>query len=246
MNGIQGVVLAAGQGTRLRPTSRVVNKHLLDVYDQPMIWYPLMTLRNSGVTDIVVVTEESAIPDFRTILEPCTGVNIRLVSQRGRPGVAGALASVEAEVTGSPIVVLLGDTLFQLPLREATDAFLSDGYPAQILLGPVQPDRASSYGIATLRGDRVVDVTEKPAIPSSALAVLGCYWYDDSVFDRIRAIRPSPRGELEISDVNASYAREGKLSHRHLSGWTADAGTPAGKLRAALLVAIEKGVRLEL
>jgi glucose-1-phosphate thymidylyltransferase len=243
---MRGVVLAAGRGTRLHPTTLVVNKHLLDVYDRPMIHYPLATLRDSGVTEVLVVTSERWIADFKVVLDQFEGLRVEYVAQHSANGVAGALASVEPWVDGRHLLVVLGDTLLQLPPREATEAYLHGRYPAQVLLCPVPSHRTSQYGIATVRDGRVVDVREKPGHPGSNLSVVGCYWYDDSVFDRIRALEVSARGELEISDVNASYAQEGRLAHRMASGWVADAGTPSGKLRATMLVALEKGIHLEL
>lgn len=243
---VRGVVLAGGSGTRLRPTSSVINKHLLDVYDRPMIWYPLTTLRESGVEDVVIVTDERWIGEFKVVLGAFEGLSIEYVSQPEPRGVAGALACAEPAVGQSRLLVILGDTLLQLPVGAATEAFLAGPDPAQVLLCPVDGDQARHYGIATLRDGRVVDVHEKPAHPASDLSVVGCYWYDASVFDRIRALHPSPRGELEISDLNAGYARAGRLAHRMVSGWVADAGTPSGKLRAAMLVALADGVRLYL
>jgi glucose-1-phosphate thymidylyltransferase len=243
---LRGVVLAGGNGTRLHPTSLVLNKHLLDVYDRPMICYPLATLRDSGVTEVVIVTGKRWIRDFRSVLASFDGLCIEYAVEPEATGVAGALAAAESAVTGCAIVVMLGDTLLQLPVRAATSAFLENGHAAQVLLHPVHPHRARHYGIAVLRDGCVDDIQEKPVLAASALSVVGCYWYDESVFDRIRKLTPSARGELEISDLNALYAQEGKLAHQLASGWVADAGTPAGKLRAALLVALERGVQLEL
>jgi glucose-1-phosphate thymidylyltransferase len=243
---LRGVVLAGGNGTRLRPTTLAVNKHLLDVYDEPMIRYPLRTLRESGIVDVVVVTDERSLDDFRAVVGRIDGLNIDYVTQASATGVAGALASVEPAVAGSRLLVILGDTLLQLSVAAASEAYLCSGQPAQVLLCPVPPHRARQYGIAMFSNGKLVDVEEKPNRDGSCLSVVGCYWYDDSVFDRIRSLRPSSRGELEISDINASYAREGRLAHRMLSGWVADAGTPTGKLRASLLVALQKGVHLEL
>lgn len=243
---LRGVVLAGGSGVRLRPTTAVVNKHLLDVYDRPMIWYPLQTMRASGVRDVVIVTGERWIEDFMTVLAPFEGLNIRYAAEEEPRGVAAALSFAEPFVSASPILVVLGDTLLQLPVTAGSAEFLAHEHAAQVLLCPVLPHRARHFGIATFKDGCLVQIEEKPSTAGSDLSVVGCYWYDESVFDRIRALRPSARGELEISDLNASYLREGSLAHQLASGWIADAGTPEGKLRASLLVALERGVALEL
>jgi glucose-1-phosphate thymidylyltransferase len=238
---VKGVVLAGGFGTRLAPMTRVVNKHLLDVFDQPMVYYPIQALARAGITDVVVVTG-AELEQFRALLGDGSelGVSLTYVRQEGAGGIAEALGLVRPHAGGGPVVAILGDNLFQDDLRPYVEAFRAQGGGARILLKRVEDARR--FGVATVDGDRIVKIVEKPAQPASDLAVTGCYMYDARMFDIVAGLRPSDRGELEITDVNNAYIERGELRFDVLPGWWTDAGTHPSKLKASILVALTKGV----
>ncbi|MGN6377757.1 MAG: sugar phosphate nucleotidyltransferase [Gaiellales bacterium] len=237
---MKGVVLAGGFGTRLAPMTRVVNKHLLDVFDQPMVYYPIQALARAGVTEVVVVTG-AEVEQFRALLGDGSdlGVSLTFVQQDGAGGIAEALGLVREHADG-PLVAILGDNLFQDDLRPYVDAFREQGRGARVLLKQVADARR--FGVATVDGERIVEIVEKPAQPGSDLAVTGCYMYDHQVFEIVDGLRPSERGELEITDVNNAYIARGELRYDVLPGWWTDAGTHPSKLKASILVALTKGV----
>jgi glucose-1-phosphate thymidylyltransferase len=239
---VRGVILAGGLGTRLLPMTRVTNKHLLPVYDRPMIYYPLQQLVHAGVRDILVVTGGEHAGDFLKLLRNGQEFgleHLRYAYQDGEGGIADALRLAEFFAAGEPVVVILGDNLFQDPLAPVIDAFRRDPTGAQLLLKSVEdPER---FGVATVEGDRVVRIVEKPRSPETSLAVTGCYLFDARVFEIIRTLEPSARGELEITDVNNRYLEWGALRHHELSGWWTDAGTVPSLHRAANLVAADRG-----
>jgi len=235
---VKGVILAGGLGTRLLPMTRVTNKHLLPVYDRPMIYYPIQQLVHAGVRDILVVTGGDSAGDFLKLLRNGGDFgleHLRYAYQEGEGGIAEALGLAEFFASGEPIVVILGDNIFQDSLRPAVDAFRSDPAGAMILLKEV--DDPERFGVARVDGSRVVEIIEKPAEPPSRLAVTGCYLYDARVFDVIRTLSPSKRGELEITDVNNRYLEWGALRHHRVAGWWTDAGTVPSLHRASRLVA---------
>jgi glucose-1-phosphate thymidylyltransferase len=238
---MKGVVLAGGHGTRLAPMTNVVNKHLLDVFDQPMVYYPLQALERSGITDVVLVTG-AEIEQFRTLLGDGSGLGLRIeyVQQEGAGGIAEALGLAKPFVGDDSLVAVLGDNLFQDDLAPYVQAFREQGGGARILLKHVEDARR--FGVATVDGDRITKIEEKPASPETDLAVTGCYMYDGRVFDIISTLRPSARGELEITDVNNAYIEAGELHFDILNGWWTDAGTHPSKLKASILVALTKGV----
>ncbi len=238
---MKGVVLAGGYGTRLAPMTRVVNKHLLDVFDQPMVYYPLRALAQAGISDVVLVTG-AEIDQFRALLGDGgdLGVRIEYVQQPGAGGIAEALGLVRPHADGESLVAILGDNLYQDDLTPYVEAFARQGGGARILLKQVEDARR--FGVATVEGDRITEIVEKPAEPSSDLAVTGCYMYDPEVFDVITGLRPSGRGELEITDVNNAYIARGQMHFDVLRGWWTDAGTHPSKLKASILVALTKGV----
>jgi glucose-1-phosphate thymidylyltransferase len=240
---VKGVVLAGGLGTRWLPVTRVINKHLLDVFDEPMIFFPIRTLVAAGITDIVLVTGQE-IDQFETLLGDGTelGATISYAQQAGELGIADALAKAEPFVGSERMVVILGDNVFQEDLSEYVAAYRDQPSGAKLLLKRVALEDARRFGVVTLDGGRIVAVTEKPSDPPSDLVVTGCYMYDARVFDVVRGLEPSARGELEITDVNNAYVRTGDLTHDVLRGWWTDAGTPPSKLKASILVALEKGV----
>jgi glucose-1-phosphate thymidylyltransferase len=239
---VKGVILAGGLGTRLLPMTRVTNKHLLPVYDRPMIYYPLQQLVHAGIRDILVVTGGEHAGDFLKLLRNGQEFGLeqlRYAYQEGEGGIADALGLAEFFAGGEPLVVVLGDNLFQDSLAPVIEAFRRDPTGAQLLLKRVaDPER---FGVATVEGDRVVRIVEKPARPETSLAVTGCYLYDARVFEIVRTLERSARGELEITDVNNRYLEWGALRHHELSGWWTDAGTVPSLHRAADLVAAERG-----
>jgi len=223
---MKGVILAGGQGTRLHPITRVINKHLLPVYDQPMIHYPIRCLVGAGIDAITIVTNAQHIDAFRQVLSDGADLGARhlnFAEQRGARGIADALTCAEASVSGERCCVVLGDNLFGGDLTGAARRFVQQPSGAKIMLKPV--DDPHRFGIAELEGDRLVRIVEKPDDPPSNLAVTGVYFYDGDVFDICRTLAPSERGELEISDVNNHYLTRGDLTYERLDGWWADAGT---------------------
>lgn len=235
---MKGVVLAGGLGTRLLPMTRVTNKHLLPVYDRPMIYYPLQQLVHAGIQDILVVTGGDSAGDFLKLLRNGHDFgleHLRYAYQEGEGGIAEALGLAEYFAAGEPVAVILGDNIFQDRLAPAIEAFRDDPAGAMIMLKEVEdPER---FGVAKVEGERVLDIIEKPMNPASRLAVTGCYLYDARVFDIIKTLAPSDRGELEITDVNNRYIEWGEMRHHVVEGWWTDAGTVASLHRAADLVA---------
>ena len=240
---MRGVVLAGGLGTRLHPVTKIVNKHLLDVFDEPMIYYPTRTLAQAGITEIVIVTGKE-IDQFKELLGDGRelGVDLVYAQQEGELGIAHALLQAEPHLDGGPVAVILGDNIFQEDLSSHVAAFAKQGGGARLLLKRVSPDDARRFGVATVHGDRILRIEEKPREPASDLVVTGFYAYDSEVMDVIRSLRPSARGEYEITDVNNTYAGADNLTFAVLQGWWTDAGTPASKLKAAILVSLAKGV----
>ena len=238
---MKGVVLAGGFGTRLAPMTRVVNKHLLDVFDQPMVHYPLRSLQQAGIEDVVLVTG-AEIEQFQTLLGDGEGLGLSItyVQQQGAGGIAEALALTRPHVGSHPVVAILGDNLFQDDLSPYVAAFREQGGGARVLLKQVEDARR--FGVATIDGDRISRIDEKPSEPATDLAVTGCYMYDNRVFEIAEGLEPSERGELEITDVNNAYIETGDLHFDVLPGWWTDAGTHPSKLKASILVALTKGV----
>ena len=235
---MKGVILAGGTGSRLFPLTRVTNKHLLPVYDRPMIFYPIQTLVNAGVTDILLVTGGHSAGDFLRLLGNGKDFGLKHINytyQEGEGGIADALRLAEHFADGGPICVVLGDNIIETNIIRACEEFAERPQGARIILREVSdPER---FGVPVFDGDRIVRIEEKPKEPKSRFAVIGIYMYDATVFDRIRRLRPSGRGELEITDVNNQYLEEGTLSYSVLEGWWTDAGTFDSLLRANNLVA---------
>jgi glucose-1-phosphate thymidylyltransferase len=240
---VKGVVLAGGLGTRLHPMTKVVNKHLLDVFDEPMIFFPLRTLARAGIRDVVLVTGQET-DQFKALLGDGSELGVRIVYevQEGELGIAHALGRAASHVEDERIVVILGDNIFQEDISPYVGSFSRQPRGAKLLLKRVAPQEARRFGVATVEEDRIVSIEEKPQVPKSDLVVSGCYMYDSRVFEIIDGLTPSARGELEITDVNNAYAESGDLTFHIVRGWWTDAGTPASKLKASVLVALEKGV----
>ena len=235
---MKGVVLAGGLGTRLRPLTSVTNKHLLPVYNQPMIYYPIQTLVNAGITDIMVVTGGSSAGDFLRLLGNGKAFGLKHLNytyQDGEGGIAEALSLVEHFAAGEPVCVVLGDNIIEGNIRGAVAAYQRQDRGAKIILKKV-PD-PQRFGVPRLDGARVVCIDEKPVKPQSDYAVIGVYMYDGDVYDIIRSLKPSARGELEITDVNNAYIERGAMTWEELEGWWSDAGTFESLLRASNLVA---------
>ena len=235
---MKGVVLAGGTGSRLYPLTKITNKHLLPIYDKPMIYYPIQTLVDAGIQEILIVTGGKNAGDFLRLLANGKEFGLSHLNytyQEGEGGIAEALGLAEHFADGEKLCVILGDNLIEASIRQAVDDFRQQPLGAKLLLKEV-PD-AQRFGVAELVGDRIVGVEEKPRKPKSNYAVTGFYMYDPTVFDKIRTLVPSDRGELEITDVNNAYVREGTISFAFLDGWWTDAGTFDSLLRAANFVA---------
>jgi len=235
---MKGVILAGGSGSRLLPLTKITNKHLLPVYKQPMIYYPIRTLINAGIDDIMIVTGGNAAGDFLKLLGNGKEFGLKHLNytyQEGEGGIADALSLVEHFADKEPICVVLGDNIIEGNIRKAAEDYGKKGKGAQILLKEVNdPER---FGVPELDGDRVLRIDEKPDDPKSDFAVIGIYFYDSTVFDIIRGLEPSARGELEITDVNNHYIDRGEMMWNELDGWWTDAGTYESLLRATNLVA---------
>ena len=235
---MKGVVLAGGTGSRLLPLTKITNKHLLPIYDRPMIYYPIQTLVDADIRDILIVTGGRNAGDFLRLLgngKHFGLAHINYTYQEGEGGIADALSLAEHFADGQKICVVLGDNIIERDIRAAADRFRGQPRGAHILLKQV-PD-AGRFGVAEVAGGRVLGIEEKPLIPKSDYAVTGIYMYDTSVFDKIKTLVPSKRGELEITDVNNAYIREGTMTLSFLEGWWTDAGTFDSLLRAGNLVA---------
>jgi glucose-1-phosphate thymidylyltransferase len=236
---MKGVILAGGTGSRLHPLTKVTNKHLLPVYDEPMIYYPLKTLIDAGIKDILVVSGKGHVGHFLELLGSGSDFGVRLSYeiQKEAGGIAQALGLAEHFVDGDDVTVILGDNIYEDDVREHVESFRSG---ARIFLKPV-PD-AGRFGVAEVdaKNNRVLGIEEKPKQPRSNYAVTGLYIYDSSVFQIIRTLKPSGRGELEITDVNNDYIRKGTLSFSLLEGYWTDAGTFESLYRASELVRNKK------
>ena len=235
---MKGVVLAGGTGSRLFPLTKITNKHLLPIYDRPMIYYPIQTLVDAGITEILIVTGGRNSGDFLRLLANGKQFGLKHINytyQEGEGGIADALQLAEHFADGQPICVVLGDNIIEGNILEAANCFRKQEKGAHILLKEVHD--AERFGVAEVSGAHIVGIEEKPAKPKSNYAVTGIYMYDATVFDKIRTLVPSRRGELEITDVNNAYIREGSMTFSYLDGWWTDAGTFDSLLRAANLVA---------
>jgi glucose-1-phosphate thymidylyltransferase len=240
---MKGIVLAGGLGTRMHPVTKVINKHLLDVFDEPMIFYPIKSLARAGVTDLVVVTGQE-IDQFQRLLGDGSELGVRLTytKQEGELGIADALAKAEPFVKDDRMIVILGDNIFQDDLSPFIRSYEKQSGGAKLLLKRVAVEDAMRFGVASIDGDRIVEIVEKPREPASDFVVTGCYMYDSQVFKIVEGLTPSGRGELEITDVNNTYAEWGEATFDIIQGWWTDAGTPQSKLKASILVALNKGV----
>ncbi len=235
---MKGVVLAGGTGSRLYPLTKITNKHLLPIYDKPMIYYPIETLVNAGIRDILIVTGGKNSGDFLRLLSNGKQFGLKHLDytyQEGEGGIADALSLAEHFADGDRLCVILGDNIIEKNILKAAEDFSRQPAGAKILLKQV-PD-AGRFGVAEIAGGRIVGIEEKPAHPKSDYAVTGIYFYDATVFQKVKELKPSGRGELEITDVNNAYIREGLMTYDFLDGWWTDAGTFDSLRRATNLVA---------
>ncbi|MSR46567.1 MAG: spore coat protein [Planctomycetes bacterium] len=233
---MKGVILAGGLGSRLMPLTKVTNKHLLPIFQKPMIHYPLECLVKGGVKDVLIVTGGDSAGHFLRLLGSGSdfGARIYYAYQQGEGGIADALRLAEAFIAGDRVAVVLGDNILQRSIKPSVDRFLAQSSGARILLKEV-PD-PQRFGVAEVKGDEVVGIVEKPKQPKSNLAVTGIYFYDAQVFDIIRTLQPSGRGELEITDVNNAYLAKRQLQWDRVEGWWSDAGTFESLYKASTLV----------
>jgi glucose-1-phosphate thymidylyltransferase len=222
---MKGVILAGGLGTRLYPLTKITNKHLLPVYSKPMIYYPIECLVRAGITDIMIVTGGNSAGDFIRLLENGEEFGLQRLHyayQKGEGGIAAALALARGFVENQKVCVVLGDNILQYSIRKAVRDFERQKTGAKVFLKAV--DNPHAYGIAEVKGKRIVRIVEKPKTPKSNLAVIGVYMYGPDVFEVIPRLKPSARGELEITDVNNHYAAAGTMTYELVEGWWADAG----------------------
>lgn len=234
---MKGVILAGGTGSRLHPLTRVTNKHLLPVYDKPMLYYPLQTLVDAGIQDILIVTGGNNAGDFLRLLRNGKDFGLKQLSfayQEGEGGIADALRLAEPFAAEQKICVILGDNILENSIRGPREKFERQKEGALVLLKEV-PD-AERFGVPVFEGKRIAKIEEKPILPASPYAVIGVYFYDGSVFDRVRTLKPSGRGEFEITDVNNSYLFEKKLEYEIIEGGWTDAGTFESLWRATKMM----------
>ncbi len=242
---MKGVILAGGLGTRLLPLTRVTNKHLLPVYDKPMIFYPIETLVNAGITKILIVTGGNNAGEFLRLIGNGEEFGLRHMNytyQKTEGGIADALSLAQHFVGDDKVVVILGDNFVEGSIKKAVDDFEKQPEGAKIFLKEVPNPR--EFGVAMLDGDKVTGIIEKPDTPPTDLAVIGIYMYDNTVFDICNRLEPSARGELEITDVNNEYIRRGTMTYEVLEGWWADCGSFEALLKSNILVARERGIEI--
>lgn len=235
---MKGVVLAGGSGSRLFPLTKITNKHLLPIYNKPMIYYPIQTLVDAGINDILIVTGGRNAGDFLRLLANGKEFGLSHLDftyQEGEGGIAEALSLAEHFADGKKLCVILGDNIIEGSIRGAVEEFRRQERGARILLKEVED--AERFGVAEMRDGRIASIEEKPRSPKSKYAVTGIYMYDETVFNKVRTLAPSRRGELEITDVNNAYIAEETMTFSFLDGWWTDAGTFDSLLRATNLVA---------
>ena len=235
---MKGIVLAGGLGTRLFPLTKVTNKHLLPVYNRPMIYYPIQTLVDAGISEILVVTGGNNAGDFLRLLGNGKQFGLKHLDytyQEGEDGIAAALGLAEYFVDNDLVCVILGDNLYEKSVRESAEDFIKRGHGAKIHLKKVEnPQR---FGVPIISGERIMKIEEKPKAPKSDYAVTGLYMYDHTVFDIVGTLKPSGRGELEITDVNNAYIDRNDITYGIVDGWWSDAGTFDSLLRTNILIA---------
>jgi glucose-1-phosphate thymidylyltransferase len=242
---MKGIILAGGLGTRLHPLTKITNKHLLPLYDRPMIFFPIAKLAQAGIKEIIIVTGGNNAGDFLRLLSDGSQFGLRQLDYIYQPtegGIAQAIGLCENYAKGDKVAVMLGDNLIEQDLTDSVARFTKNGSGARIFLKKVPNPR--EYGVAKFDGSRISRIIEKPKNPPSDFAVVGIYFYDNTVFNIIKTLRPSRRNELEISDVNNIYLNNGNLKYQKLKGGWADAGESLAAYNKAIVFArqiIEKG-----
>lgn len=234
---MKGVILAGGLGKRLEPLTRITNKHLLPIFDKPMIYYPLLTLIEAGIKDILLVTGGNNAGDFLRLLGNGSEFGLKHLNytyQKGEGGIAQALRLAKHFAEDKKIIVILGDNIIEKSIKKHVSNFKKQEKGAKVLIKKV-PD-PQRFGVVELKGDKIVSIEEKPEKPKSNYSVTGIYMYDSQVFDIIKTLKPSRRGELEITDVNNAYIKKSQLTYDILEGWWTDAGTFNSLLKANNLI----------
>ena len=237
---LKGIILAGGLGKRLYPLTRISNKHLLPVYNKPMIYYPIQTLVDAGIRDMLIVTGGNHAGEFLRLLGNGKDFGLKHINytyQEGEGGIADALKLAEHFADSDRVVVILGDNIIEKDIKKPVHDFLKQSKGARILLKKVEDPQRFGVAEFSVGGERIVSIEEKPKKPKSDYAVTGIYMYDSQVFEIIKTLKPSGRGELEITDVNNVYLKNGELKYSMLAGWWTDSGTFDSLLRANVLVA---------
>lgn len=239
---MKGIILAGGLGTRLYPLTKITNKHLLPVYDRPMIYYPIQTLINAGIKDILIVTGGNNAGDFLRLLGNGKDFGLKHLNytyQEKEGGIAEAVGLAEHFAEGERVLIMLGDNIIEGNIKDAVEEFKTQRSGAKILLKEV--DNPKEYGIAQIKNGKITKIEEKPKKPKSNYAVIGIYMYDNRVFDIVRTLKPSARGELEITDVNNAYLKMDELFYSTLKGFWLDAGESINALLKANKIVARKG-----
>lgn len=239
---MKGIILAGGLGTRLYPLTKITNKHLLPVYDRPLIYYPIQTLINAGIRDILIVTGGNNAGDFLRLLGNGKDFGLKHLNytyQEKEGGIAEALGLAEHFAEGEKVLVMLGDNIIEGNIKDAVEDFKAQKKGAKILLKQV--DNPKEYGIVLIKDGKIIKIEEKPKSPKSNYAVIGIYMYDNEVFDIVKTLKPSARGELEITDVNNAYLKKGNLKYSFLKGYWLDAGESIDALLKANKIVAQKG-----
>lgn len=242
---MKGVILAGGLATRLYPLTHATNKHLLPVYDKPMIYYPIEVLLRAGIDEILVVTGGPHAGDFIRVLKDGKEIGVKHLEytyqEKPDGGIADALSLAEDFAGGGPICVILGDNTTDANIKEHLKYF-KEG--ALVFLKKVADPERFGVPVFDKKGKKIIKIEEKPKVPKSEYAVTGLYVYDNEVFDIVKTLKPSARGQLEITDVNNAYLKKGKLKWAELEGFWTDAGTPASLFKTNMFWAVKKGVNL--
>jgi len=234
---MKGVILAGGLGSRLYPLTKVTNKHLLPIYSKPMIYYPIQTLVDAGIEDILLVTGGKHAGEFLRLLGNGSAFGLKHINytyQEGEGGIADALKLAEHFAEGEKIVVILGDNIIEKGIKGYIENFRRQKRGARILIKKVaDPQR---FGVVEMKSGRIKSIIEKPKRPKSDYIVTGVYMYDERIFGILKRLKPSGRGELEITDVNNDYIERGEMHYDIMKGWWSDSGTFESLLRAGELV----------
>lgn len=230
------MILAGGKATRLRPLTYVTNKHLLPIYNKPLIYYPIEAMAKAGVRDVIITTNPEHVGSFVNLLRTGKEWGLRItyeVQENPKGGLAEPIQLIEPFAKGEQLLMILGDNIFTHDLGPAVKAFQAKGPGAGAKVFAKEVEHAEHYGVIEMDHGKVVDIVEKPAHPKSNLAQTGVYMYDERVFDLVRDQQPSGRGELEITDLNNVYVKEGKLECEVMDGYWIDAGTSYDELLSA-------------